>query len=128
MAGDNRFVVRSEVAVDLALSESSTAPDGVFVGECMLAEAFGDDENAIVGVCGTGNGRMTPLNSRRTCIGCGGKASRPERPPTGWLERCGLKKRRRKMLFSSSQIVGSNSGMRQIYTDSGDLTCCNWKF
>ena len=26
----------------------------------MLVLAFGDDENAIVGVCGAGNGRMTP--------------------------------------------------------------------
>ena len=32
------------------------------------------------------------------------------------------------MLFLLSRIVGSNSGMRQTYTNSGDLTWCNWKF
>ena len=72
-AGDNRFVVRSEVAIDLAPSESGTEPDGVFVGECMLVEAFGDDENAIVGVCSTRNGIIIPSTDGELALVVGKK-------------------------------------------------------
>ena len=64
-------MVKSEVAVDLTSSESGTEPDRVFVGEYMLVLAFGDDENAIVGVCGTGNGRMTPSTYVKLALAVG---------------------------------------------------------
>ena len=77
MVGDNRFMVRSEAAVDHASSESSTEPDRVFVVECMLVEPFGDDGNAVVGVCGTGNGRMTPSTDGKLALVVGKKLHGP---------------------------------------------------